>query len=110
LRIDGNFSSSSGVGADVRRLVIALALVAAACGGSAATTPDPSGDTAVAATPSSDSTSDAGGDSTSSGDSTDRVRPDGPDAPEFTLALGEGGSFTLSQEQKPVYMVFWAEW
>ena len=39
-----------------------------------------------------------------------RPRPDGEDAPDFTLALGQGGSLTLSAEQKPVYMVFWAEW
>ncbi|HSG79376.1 MAG TPA: hypothetical protein VLD62_07350 [Acidimicrobiia bacterium] len=39
-----------------------------------------------------------------------RVKPEGEDAPDFTLSLGEGGSFTLSDEQKPVYMVFWAEW
>lgn len=35
---------------------------------------------------------------------------DGPPAPDFTLALGDGGDFTLSGEQKPVYLVFWAEW
>jgi hypothetical protein len=31
-------------------------------------------------------------------------------APEFTLELGEGGTYTLSEGEKPVYMVFWAEW
>ena len=31
-------------------------------------------------------------------------------APDFTLALGEGGAFTLSEEQNPVLLVFWAEW
>lgn len=35
---------------------------------------------------------------------------DGQPAPDFTLALGDGGEFTLSAEQKPVYLVFWAEW
>jgi hypothetical protein len=35
---------------------------------------------------------------------------DGPPAPDFTLALETGGDFTLSAEEKPVYMVFWAEW
>jgi hypothetical protein len=38
--------------------------------------------------------------------------PEGPPAPDFTLALGEDGSstFTLSQETKPVFLIFWAEW
>ena len=41
-----------------------------------------------------------------------RPRPDGEPAPDFALelALGEGGLFILSEEQKPVYMVFWADW
>ena len=42
--------------------------------------------------------------------STTAVAAPGPPAPDFTLALGDGGEFTLSEEQKPVYMVFWAEW
>jgi hypothetical protein len=24
--------------------------------------------------------------------------------------LGDGGTYTLSEGEKPVYMVFWAEW
>ena len=39
-----------------------------------------------------------------------RPRPEGEDAPDFSLDLGQGGTFTLSAEAKPVYMVFWAEW
>lgn len=36
---------------------------------------------------------------------------DGPPAPDFTLTLEDPqGVFTLSEEQKPVYLVFWAEW
>jgi hypothetical protein len=31
-------------------------------------------------------------------------------APDFTLQLGEGGSYTLSEGESPVYLVFWAEW
>lgn len=31
-------------------------------------------------------------------------------APDFTLELGNGGTFLLSQEARPVFMVFWAEW
>lgn len=76
------------------------------------TTPDPAGDTAPAATaPSSAASAGSEGSSSSSPtEAPERERPEGPDAPDFTLALGEGGSFTLSEEQKPVYMVFWAEW
>ena len=31
-------------------------------------------------------------------------------APEFSLALGDGSTFVLSEETRPVFMVFWAEW
>ncbi|CAN5897422.1 hypothetical protein BH23ACT5_BH23ACT5_15840 [soil metagenome] len=31
-------------------------------------------------------------------------------APDFSLQLGDGGTFVLSQETKPIFMVFWAEW
>lgn len=31
-------------------------------------------------------------------------------APDFTLALNDGGSYTLSEGSRPVYLVFWAEW
>jgi len=33
-----------------------------------------------------------------------------PVAPDFTLELNEGGAYTLSEGEKPVYLVFWAEW
>lgn len=33
-----------------------------------------------------------------------------PVAPDFTLELNDGGSYTLSEAEKPVYLVFWAEW
>ncbi|HUG32927.1 MAG TPA: hypothetical protein VMM14_08545 [Acidimicrobiia bacterium] len=35
---------------------------------------------------------------------------DRPLAPDFTLTLGDGGEYTLSEGAKPVYLVFWAEW
>ena len=38
------------------------------------------------------------------------LQVDGPAAPDFTFALADGSSFSLSDEQKPVYLVFWAEW
>lgn len=42
--------------------------------------------------------------------STTVVADDRPIAPDFTLALGDGGTFVLSEETRPVYLVFWAEW
>ena len=35
---------------------------------------------------------------------------DGPPAPEFELTLADGSTFSLADEEKPIYMVFWAEW
>jgi hypothetical protein len=35
---------------------------------------------------------------------------DRPVAPDFSLELGAGGTFVLSEETRPVFMVFWAEW
>ncbi len=69
-------------------LLVVVALVAAACaaGSEPVSRPGPS------PTPAS-----GGSDS-------------GAVAPDFTLALGDGGTFTLSQEARPVYMIFWAEW
>lgn len=37
-------------------------------------------------------------------------RDDAQVAPDFSLVLGDGSTFTLSQEARPVFMVFWAEW
>ena len=37
----------------------------------------------------------------------DRV---GTPAADFTLELGSGGTFVLSEQTKPVLAVFWAEW
>lgn len=67
---------------------LGLGLLVGACGGAAG-----SGGASPAPPPSASPTSSSG-----------------PVAPDFTLALGEGGTFTLSEGTKPVYMVFWAEW
>ena len=83
-------------------LLIAFALVVAACGGGSA-------DTSIADTVAD---ADLADDTTSSV----TVRPggtvDGPAAPDFTLALDADAqeTFTLSDAAMPVYMVFWAEW
>ncbi len=31
-------------------------------------------------------------------------------APDFSLQLAGGSTFVLSEETRPVFMVFWAEW
>lgn len=73
-------------------VIVLIGLIAAACGGS-----------------------EGGASSTVAPNTTvppaDGGAIEGPAAPDFTLALGTGSdSFTLSEEAKPVYMVFWAEW
>ena len=104
----------------MRRWIVAtavLALVAAACGGAQVeerfSEVSPSITTAPSSTTTPSDTGDAGATSSSSTTSSTAapVVVDGPPAPDFTLVLGEGeGEFTLSAEQKPVYLVFWAEW
>lgn len=98
----------------MRLALVALALVVSACGGDAA--PDPSPTTTMT-TPVVDSTvvattAPGATPTTAVAPSTTRVRvrPEGEVAPDFSLALGEGGTFTLSEETRPVFLLFWAEW
>lgn len=102
-------------------IVTALALVLGACGGGqqddGASQTTPVAPTAVPAldstteenkpAPSTDATTSAA----AAGDS-ERPSPN-PDrqlAPDFTLNLGSGSTFVMSEETRPVFMVFWAEW
>lgn len=84
-------------------LVAVIALVGAACSGTSAeeSFEELSGDAP---------TSDVADSDDPVSDDAPRVRPEGPAAPDFTLALEPSGEFVLSQEVKPVYMIFWAEW
>jgi len=96
--------------------VSTLALAVAACSDTAGTPDttqpaDAGGDlVATATTEGNDTTApettDPGEESTETTDTTS----DRPLAPDFTLELGDGSSFTLSEGEKPVYLVFWAEW
>ncbi len=103
----------------------ALALVAAACGDSdagdsATTAPTTADSQATTAAPEDGGSSETtattagesgGGQEPTSTEATDAPPVvDGPAAPDFALALGSGETFVLSDEQKPVYLVFWAEW
>ena len=36
--------------------------------------------------------------------------PDRPMAPDVSLELADGSTFVLSEEARPVFLVFWAEW
>jgi hypothetical protein len=66
--------------------------------------------TTAESTEDSNATRDSMGDSGASLVPNQTIAPEGPEAPDFTMALGDGGSFTLSEEAKPVYMIFWADW
>ena len=87
----------------MRRLLVVLALVATACGGVDVSQSGSPSEPVVDGRP--DSTSAADEATGEAGDSAD-----GRPAPEFVLALGEGGEFSPSYESRPIYMVFWAEW
>ncbi len=110
----------------MRKLIVlvVLALTAAACGG---TTDQVTEDTEATAAPtttaaaSTDPTTTAAatapsespeGDMADESETAEPAGPsfDGPPAPDFELALNDGSTFRLSDEQKPVYLVFWAEW
>ncbi len=58
----------------------------------------------------STTTSDRGETTTTAAANTTQTTSGRPSAPNFTLELGEGGSYTLSEGERPVYLVFWAEW
>ena len=103
-------------------LLVVIGLILAACGGdaepNASTTSSPQPQTTETTSPSaSDTTSTTTGEEPPSetaapADSTEASGPsfDGPAAPDFELLLADGSTFRLSDEEKPVYMVFWAEW
>jgi hypothetical protein len=101
-------------------LPVVLALVAAACGGNAEPTSSPATTTESATAETAPSTTiptstEVGGEApgdAAAGDTTEAGGSsfDGPSAPDFELLLNDGSTFRLSDEEKPVYMVFWAEW
>ncbi len=108
----------------------AMALVAAACGGTTQTSIDLGGpstetpatqpattDPATTAAPATEpaitepATTEPSASEAPATTQPPRQRPDGPDAANFELALGgPGGTFSLAEEDRPVFMVFWAEW
>ena len=86
--------------------VIVLSVAACAGDGGAEATVPPTTTTATSQAPG------AGGEDTSTTLGVTAAPPqiEGPAAPDFVFALADGSSFSLSDEQKPVYLVFWAEW
>ena len=95
-------------------LLVAVAMVVAACSGQAAPSEQSTESTAEAPATSgaaTESTVDGATSSTGGGGDAPATTDSGrPRAPDFTLALGDGGTYTLPSGEKPVYMVFWAEW
>jgi hypothetical protein len=94
-------------------LMVALVLTAAACAGDGGAIDTSTSTTAsTVAPPATEATGSTGGEATSTTAPATEPPPqvEGPAAPDFVLALADGSSFSLSDEQKPVYLVFWAEW
>lgn len=91
-----------------------FALVVSACSsGTDATSTTGAGEPTPTTTADAGTTVTTGGNdavtTTSAADGT-TTTSDRPLAPDFTLELGDGGSYTLSERARPVYLVFWAEW
>ncbi len=82
---------------------VALAVVAALCLAAC-------GDSVTSAGVTASPPSTEGSSSSSSTSASSTVTEAGDAAPDFTLGLGDGGTFVLSEEARPVYLVFWAEW
>lgn len=96
-------------------LFVAVVFVATACGGAATEVSSEVEPVAGAVTtlPADTATTAASTDTTGPSASEPDASPsgvDGPTAPDFSLVLSDGSTFTLSEGAKPVYMVFWAEW
>ena len=90
-------------------LVAALALIGAAC--ATESVPASSDPTTPALSPATEGPSSSSTNTAATGETTRSApNPDAVAAPDFTLTLGDGGSFTLSEETRPVFLVFWAEW
>ncbi|MGZ5384521.1 MAG: TlpA family protein disulfide reductase [Acidimicrobiia bacterium] len=88
-----------------------LAVAACAGDGEAAATSAPTSATTTSQAPSSTTGAIGDGEPTpTTGTMPETPQVEGPAAPDFVFALGDGTSFSLSDEQKPVYLVFWAEW
>jgi hypothetical protein len=103
--------------------LVGLALVVAACGGGATDVATPDGNqsaaqggdatptTAVASTePAATPVTEESDDTAPSPDARPAPDPNREIAPDFSLLLGDGSTFVLSEETRPVFMVFWAEW
>ncbi len=110
----------------VPRLLLALLMLVAACGDTAApeaapsptvsdaaVVPEPAGEDALETPPATTAdrpaTTSAPPATTSAPAATTAF--DGPPAPDFALPLeNRDGTFVLSEAATPVYLTFWAEW
>lgn len=92
--------------------MVVLAFVLGGCASSAdsgtTSRADPTPTSTTESTP--DPTEPSDGATTTSQSETTDTTSDRPLAPDFTLALGDGGTYTLSEGASPVYLIFWAEW
>jgi len=89
-------------------LIIAVAIVGAGCAPGASDQVDSTSGATIATSTSQPVTT--GTTDTSLPPEEAPVGSGRPEAPDFTLELGDGGTYTLSEGERPVYLVFWAEW
>jgi peroxiredoxin len=92
----------------MKRMALLLVL-ATACADASGSMADTTNGIEIDDTTSTIATGVVGGDSTTS-TTTSIPDHDRDLAPDFTLILADGETFTLSEGTRPVYLVFWAEW
>ncbi len=103
----------------IRLLALSLTLLAAACGGADAV-PETTRAPAATTAPSASETSAPATETTATQDSTENadtttttteaLRAEAPIAPAFVTTLSDGSQFDMGAHDRPVYLVFWAEW
>ncbi len=95
-------------------LVALVAMTLSACASGEGQPPSTAGETpattARASAPETTVAPGPGGTEDTAAGTTTVPQVDGPAAPDFEFTLSDGSVFSLGDEQKPVYLVFWAEW
>jgi hypothetical protein len=94
----------------IRLTAISLMLLAAACGGGDLATQTQAPAPTVSDGSATQPTAGSPGSTVTLAPTATAAPAEGPIAPDFTTILSDGTEFNLASHDRPVYLVFWAEW